>query len=653
MRKSLHILTAVLLTAVFLSCQRTDRTPRMFQYRFEIADEGTRAALFDDGVCWLPGDRVGLFVGGTGPVAADVDVSASPSTIVFSSGNPLAAGTTVHACYPFTEGSTDVSAARIVFPAFQTGGSVSAMPMAGIPSRIGDEDGGTNGLIRFLNLGAVVDFRVFSAVYAGEKVESIHFQADAGGPVSGAATLNLDLVDPDQASSLQPVWVGDACHPYVTLQQEAIVGTDKESAAQNHLYLVLPPGTYSGTLSVVTDAAVYAFTIPDKTFPRNTLIRYNLNLKASNRQEPFNLENDSVRAYFDKVEAEPYDPSDYSYSHVAEFSADASETNRLDWPKPVTLRWLNPDADNLSKQVEVYNDAAMTDLELTVPVSFASSTSADIYNLIPGRSYYYKVSNGANLLTTGVFRTTGRRRMMRVDTSRFYMNNAINCRDFGGLMTVSGKRLRYGKIFRGSNMDDTSDEAKDILLHYMHVGLDVDLRKPPGSSSTRGECINDGLYLGEWHLTESYNSWKDLTSLDKMPGTLNRIFDVVNDPGSNRAVYIHCKVGADRTGYVCMLLQAILGVPQGWCDVDYEMTSFAGSAINENPRTRTGHGNYYYRTKSSYNWWTQETKTTVMGVDFLATMPGENLQEKAIYYLTNELGIDPDRITAFQQAMLE
>ena len=651
MNRSVHPLLAVLLAAALSSCQVEQAAPSVYQYRFEIADDASRAELYEEGVYWQDGDRVSLYLGNNGPVQAAVDASASPKTIVFSTGKPVAAGTAVNACYPYREGSSTVSAAPVVIPSAQQGFQVSAMPMAGVPTAV-SSGSGNSGRIYFLNLGAIIDFRVFSQDFAGEKVESILLRADAGGPVSGEAKLNLNNVDPQNASTLNLNWSGGVGYPYVSLRQPAVVAADKATAAQEHLYLVLAPGTYSGTITVVTDAAVYSFPFMDKSFPRNTVMRYNLNLTQANRQAPFNLENDRVKAYLDKVESAPYDPADYSYTYIEEFCTGVSEDNRLDWPAPVTVRWINPASGNGAKQILVYNDPAMTDLELSVSAQ-SGVTAAAVYNLIPGRAYYYKVMNGTRLLTNGAFRTTGRRRFMRVDDTRFHMNNAVNCRDFGGQVTVSGKKLRYGKIFRGSNMDATSDAAKDILLNYMHIGLDVDLRKPPGSSNTFGECIYDGLGLGEWHLTEPYDSWAELTNPAKMGGTLNRIFDVVNDPDCDRVVYVHCKVGADRTGFVCMLLQACLGVPLGWCDVDYEMTAFAGNAVNDNPRTRTGHGNYYYLTKTEKNWWGQVTSTEVRGVDYIKTLPGDTYQDKTIYFLTEKIGIAPETITAFQNAMLE
>ena len=112
-------------------------------------------------------------------------------------------------------------------------------------------------------------------------------------------------------------------------------------------------------------------------------------------------------------------------------------------------------------------------------------------------------------------------------------------------------------------------------------------------------------------------------------------------------------VGADRTGYTCMLLEAILGVEQGWCDVDYELTSFSGAVDSGKPRVRRNdldnnqYPNWYYRTKGS----------TVQGVDYIYSLSGGSygttFQAKAVNYVVNTLGIEESKVTAFQNAMLE
>jgi len=647
----IHTLLLALVPALF-SCIRQEEpvvVPQRYEYRLALEDDGTKALLNQGGVFWQNGDQVGLFLGDGTSVAASVDATTSPKTIVFSTSQALADGTQVRAYYPYVSGNTAASAARINFPAAQSGGAQSAMPLAGVPFQI--DGNGTKGVVHFLNLGSVLDFMVYSSTYAGEAVQSITFSVTGGDhPISGEALLDLTGVKAGKEASLALGWSASAPSS-VTLTQAGTVASGK-NAATGHMYMVVPPGTYSGTISVKTNEATYSLPFQNLTFVRNEFrpVYVNLDGEHASRHAVYSLENDIVTQYLNDVDRSPYSPDNYSVTHMqkAYYSGNKSTTNRLDWPRPVPVRWTNPSSGNGAKVVYVYNDAAMTDLELSVNVSDASATRADVYNLIPGRVYYYVVKNGAAELSHGSFETTGRRRMLKVGDSRYGMGYANNCRDFGGQKTTSGRTIKYGKIFRGSNMDLTSDEQKECLLNYMKVGLDVDLRTN-NTSDGAGAGTNhlyDALGLGEMHTTQEYDSWEELTTVASMNATLTKILDAV---AAGKVPYIHCKVGADRTGYVCMILEALLGVPQGACDVDYELTSLSGAVDNGVPRLRNGGTNYYYLSIKNY----KGEITSVRGVDFINTFSGNTFQEKAIDYVVNTLGIPQEKISAFQNNMLE
>ena len=641
-----HTLLLALVPFLF-SCSRQEEpvvSQQRYEYRLVLAEDGTKAVLNDAGVHWESGDKVGLFLGNGTSVEASVDATTSPKTIVFSTSQALADGTEVRAYYPYVANNTNVSAAKVSFAKAQTGGSRASMPMAGVPFRI--DGNGKKGVVHFVNLGAVIDFRVYAALYR-ETVQSITLAVTGGThTVSGEARLDLTGVVAGNEPSLVLDWGQGSPNSSVTLTQpQAIAVTKAEESG--HQYMVVAPGTYSGNITVVTDMATYTLPFENLTFTRNAIQRVTVNLEGENvvRVGPvFSLENDKMAAYLDDVYQNPYNPADYSYTFMKSeyFGGNKSTTNRLDWPRPVSLSWTNPSSGNGSKVVYVYNDAQMTDLELSVEVSSATTTSVDIYNLIPGRTYYYKVTIGDQPYTVGSFQTTGRRRMMKVGDSLYGMGYANNCRDFGGQPAMNGKTIKYGKIFRGSNMDLTTTQQKECLLNYMKVALDVDLRTNQ-TNDKEGAGTNhlyDALGLGEMHTTQQYDSWGELTDVESMNATLTKILDAVV---AGKVPYIHCKVGADRTGYVCMLLEAILGVPQGWCDVDYELTSFSGAVDNGVPRRRNGGTNYYYFSRDN----------TVRGVDFVNTFSGNTFQDKAINYLVNTLGIPQDKITAFQNNMLE
>lgn len=635
---------SALLAVSFLlvSCSEMERDIQGYEYRLELAEDGTKAQLNQDGVFWKSGDKVGLFLGNGSSVSASVDATTSPKTIVFSTSQPLADGTQVRAYYPYVPGNTDVSSAKINFSSSQTGGADAAMPLAGVPFRI--QGNGNKGVVHFVNLGSVLDFKVYSSTFAGEAVQSITFAATGGNhPVSGEAVLDLTGVKAGSEASLALEWPSSAPSS-ITLTQAGTVASGK-NATSGHLYMVVPPGTYSGTVTVKTSEATYTTPFENLALVRNVFSPVYVNLDGQNtvREAVYSVENDKMAAYLNDVDQSPYSPSDYSVTHMkrAYYNGNKSTTNRLDWPRPVPVKWTNPASGNTSKVVSVYNDAARTHLELSVEAG-ASATSAEIYNLIPGRMYYYTVTNGVSEIARGQFRTTGRRRMLKVGDSPYGMGYANNCRDFGGQKTAGGRTVKYGKMYRGSNMDKTTARQKECLLDYMHVALDVDLRTN-NTNDQAGAGTNhlyDALGLGEMHTTQQYDTWEELTNVESMKATLTQIFDAV---AAGKVPYIHCKVGADRTGYVCMILEALLGVPQGGCDVDYELTSFSGAVDNGNPRLRNGGINYYYFSRDN----------TVRGVDFINTFSGNTFQEKAIDYVVNTLEIPYSTITAFQNNMLE
>jgi len=295
MNKTVFPLVMAVLTAcpVLFSCtEKEQEVPvenKIYEYRFELAGDDTRAYLNDEGVFWELNDHVGLFTP-TESLEAAVNTDASPKTIDVQSSTSLAVGTKVYAYYPYVEGNTSVSASKVLFPAEQSGGSISAMPLAGIPAEVVTE-GEYNGVIRFLNLGSVIDFRVFSSTHNNETVESITLEATEG-HVAGTAAIDLTGVSwnaTDETADIPELtWADGEGASTVTLTQSAPVAANKDEAiADGNLYMVIAPGTYSGAITVTTDAARYTFPFVEKTFALNGLKRFNLNLDKVERVDRF------------------------------------------------------------------------------------------------------------------------------------------------------------------------------------------------------------------------------------------------------------------------------------------------------------------------------------------------------------------------------
>ena len=286
-------MAVVAAASAIVSCNKREQDVKVpeegFRYTFILDDSETRATLDNGGVLWEAGDRVGMFLEGyTG--YASIDVEASPKTVTLYSKSAIPANSYAYAYYPYSSDNDDKTMNKVVISNVQQGGGTSAMPMAGIPFKIEEEvalDGSsaqTSGVIKFLNLGSIINFKVYSDEYSDETVQYVTFQTD-GAAVSGNAYIDLTGVDVNDDESLALTFMGENEneYDYVKVNQEAEVTDAKEDAAS--IYMVVAPGTYSGTITIGTDVATYTFTFSNKTLARNGLKNYNMNLNNATRVE--------------------------------------------------------------------------------------------------------------------------------------------------------------------------------------------------------------------------------------------------------------------------------------------------------------------------------------------------------------------------------
>ena len=284
-------MTLVAAAAALVSCTReetevNDQTE--FVYRFELVEGETKATLDNEGVWWEADDHVGVIVGNQN-IRADVVESEGKKVISFTSESAIEEGTPIYSYYPYSAAVTSAAEAQVTIPTEQEGGSVSAMPMAGIPIELESAvNDAFNGRINFLNLGSIIDFRVYStnADYANETVESISFNAP-GMAVSGTATLDLIGVSYDETGKTVTVpemtmAVGEGSSSATVTQQVGVAASKTDAATPT--YLVVAPGTYTGTIVVNTNAASYTFSFENREFKRNGLRKYNLNLNNATRE---------------------------------------------------------------------------------------------------------------------------------------------------------------------------------------------------------------------------------------------------------------------------------------------------------------------------------------------------------------------------------
>ena len=286
------------------------------------------------------------------------------------------------------------------------------------------------------------------------------------------------------------------------------------------------------------------------------------------------LQNDCVDGY---MKNDAYNCNDYSTSYVEDFLA--ATTYRKDQPKPLELHVDNATSFILSDNPKYNNSKTYTSTDGTV----------SIYNLLPKR-YYCKAMNESKVLQEYAINITGERRMIKCDS-------IYNVRDIGGLVGIDGRRIRYGLLFRGSELDTngasnlTTEEI--AMMRDLGIKAEIDLRYD-GTDGTTDENILGRCVLGD-DIEYFHINGYPFGSFDKGNAVfvtlVNKIIEFL---GNGKPVYIHCQGGADRTGFMCAALEGILGVNENSLAKDYELSSFSTYGVR---KRSDASGNYHYKTR--------------------------------------------------------
>lgn len=292
MKKAFKVFFVFAAAALTLAgCQRNEMEQSEqggpYKYSFAIADD-TRAVIGDNSVEWVAGDQVGMFLGDFKGYAK-VDVTSTPKMVVLYSTSAIPAGTMAYAYAPYDEANKTSDAqpdwVKINLSKVQSGAAVSAMPLAGVPFEVENEIDpraqSGNGKIKFMNLGSLVNFKIFSTdeAFRSETVQSVKFEASK--PIAGVGYIDLTSVDVADEGTLELLM--DEEETSVRVDQEASIPATKEDAAP--IKMVVLPGTFEGILTVTTDVATYMKEIPEREFARSHSRTFSLDLAKAEREE--------------------------------------------------------------------------------------------------------------------------------------------------------------------------------------------------------------------------------------------------------------------------------------------------------------------------------------------------------------------------------
>lgn len=272
---------------------------------------------------------------------------------------------------------------------------------------------------------------------------------------------------------------------------------------------------------------------------------------------------------------------------------------------------------------------------------FAWSTAEDckvsLYNLYKGTTYYVKIiANGNELRTVETtFVTTD------LGPRVIYLNGPHNARDLGGydikdaegnvIATVNQGLLYRSGRFDAEPADDNtevsnvntaiSDFGRYLVRTDLEVKTELDLR-PNYSQALECENYFKVRMLGY-----------DLANTDTH-AALRYIFEILANE-DNYPIVFHCQGGADRTGTVAYLVNALLGVSDLDLAHDYEFTS---------------HSYYGLRHMNSVDYIAMSEYKFFETLD--EAYPEGTTQQKVEAYLLNTVGVDPDHIANVKSIML-
>ena len=319
MKNIIFAATAMIVAMTAVSCSKVagiEENPS-YTYRFAVVNEelpSVKSNMSGDHLVFEKGDYLGFSLEKDGQIAytqrTSIQTTEPRPIFGFTTNHQMKAGDRICVVSPrvlpidngkFNDRREPVNPdpmQSITIPLVQThkGGKFDgvAMPMVSVPFTFTKDMlvGADNQLqeVKFLNLGALLDFRVFSTdgTYQGEIVRDVIFEADKN--IVGEFKINVQNVNPNDEKTLAIDLTsaraeGDLAAPLTNVartESDAVVGTDKDHSGS--VRMVVAPGTYTGKVKVRTDKAYYVFNLSTaRTFDRNGIYPLGLNLAKATR----------------------------------------------------------------------------------------------------------------------------------------------------------------------------------------------------------------------------------------------------------------------------------------------------------------------------------------------------------------------------------
>lgn len=287
--------------------------------------------------------------------------------------------------------------------------------------------------------------------------------------------------------------------------------------------------------------------------------------------------------------------------------AGISDVENVEWHQDVAA--VRNYIANVNYANVPYTESSVTTYAPNPPVV---SNTKPIGKTVGGKTYYNNIPNANTPFAgTGVAGT-----LTPLDQVRWINSKTSNMRDLGG-WPCDGGAVRYGLLYRSGELNS---QDEDLLINKLGINTECDLTAD-GVPAFPGKM----RFIGH----TSYAMYS-LANTEAWRVNLRGIFEAVRygDP-----VVFHCSMGADRTGTLACILEALLGVSQSDLDKDYELTSFYA--------LRARNGNYQGGTTDWAHLIAQ-----------IQALSGSTFRDKAVTFVLS-LGFTTAEINAYRRAMID
>lgn len=342
------------------------------------------------------------------------------------------------------------------------------------------------------------------------------------------------------------------------------------------------------------------------------------NISGSDKLIEFSQMNDTVKSFINNVTY----TDDYCITQVTNYNA--SSYYRKDQPIGCDITLKN------AGQLKIYD-------KNKVLTSDSIAGSHTIYNLTPNViSHYINLIDG-NIAQCGTIKPSGQVRMIKADSVN-------NVRDLGG-WRCDGGFVKYGLLFRGGELNGEhsiiiSNDDKAVFRDLLGIRAELDLRGSyeldMDTDDTSDDIVSSALGDDVQYNRISVYQYKDGIDFDNSNKLYLRLAEAVrvifDNAKSGIPTYFHCVSGADRTGTLAALIEAVLGVTQSDIDKDYELTYF------------TNEGSSAQRIRTDNLW--------VNFISYLKSMDGDTLAGKTASWLILA-GFTLDEINEFRRNMID